>query len=105
MTKTNSKIHSDIGEFVKVNNDTTVESKTDEGATYNAPLTCIDFSSKNTLRTGLGLSSSVADGSIDLLANCALAVFNTSYTNANFNNTGVYDKDAGNFTTNTTPAD
>ena len=45
MTKTNSKIHSDIGEFVKVNNDTTVESKTDEGATYNAPLTCIDFSS------------------------------------------------------------
>ena len=99
MIETTGNTSSGIIGFVKVNNDTSVENKTDAGATYNAPLTCIDFSSKNTLRTGLGLSSSVADGSIDLLANCALAVFNTSYTNADFDNTGVYDKNAGDFTT------
>ena len=100
MTKTNSKIHSDIGEFVKVNNDTTVVNKTDAGATYNAPLTCIDFSSKNTLRTGLGLSSSVNDDKINLLVNCALAVFNVNYTNTDFDNTGIYDKDESDITEN-----
>ena len=45
MIKTSGNDSPDITGFVKVNNDTTVESKTDEGATYNAPLTCIDFSS------------------------------------------------------------
>ena len=85
--------------FIRVNNDTNVADKKATGTSYNAPLTCIDFSTKSTLRTGLGLSSSVVDASIDLLPNCALAVFNTSYTNANFDNTGVYNKDAVAFPT------
>ena len=45
MIETSGNTSPDITGFVKVNNDTTVASKTADGATYNAPLTCIDFSS------------------------------------------------------------
>ena len=45
MIGTSGNTSPDITGFVKVNNDTTVTSKTADGATYNAPLTCIDFSS------------------------------------------------------------
>ena len=102
MIKTTNIYGPDLDGFVKVNNNTDVESKTSGGTTFNAPLTCIDFSSENTLRTGLGLSSDVANGSINLLANCALAVFNTSYTNADFNNTDVYNNTSASYDFSTT---
>ena len=67
-------------------------------------MTCIDFSSESSLKTGLGLSSNVQNNKINLLANCALAVFNTSYTNTGFDNTGAYNH-TGNNNNFTTAAD
>ena len=57
------------------------------------------MSTKAKVKEGLGLASTVADGNIDLLANCGLAVFNTAYGSTGntpvFDNTKAYAATAG----------